>query len=467
MSENLNPNVVVPSSPKTLLGHKFGNTLRRRSRNRFVTKNLPVPGPFDSVSDQIITLIFSKITESQRKSAALVCKRWLRLQGRLVESIRVLDWGFLESGRLVERFIDLRDVDLVDACVKGGRRWKVFLSQRLVSIDLSDEWIIIGDKDGDGNGDLLRLVNEDCFLSKEDVDEGLRVLSCGCPRLRKLVTVAGTEMGLLSLAEDCPNLQELELHRCCDHTLRAIAAFENLQVLRLHGNVGRPVTDTGLTILAQGCKLLVKLELRGCEGSYDGIKAIGQGCQMLEELTLSDHKLDDGWLAGVSYCENLKNLTFRSCKRIDDCPDPEEYLSCCPFLERLHLQTCQLRRSESLKALLMVCDAVREIVIQDCWGLTDDIFILIRTCRRVNFLSLEGCSLITTTALESVVLSMDALERLKVVSCKNVKNSELSIDLSALFTILQELTWMPDAKSLLSSNITSIMGKKGGKFFKK
>ncbi|CAM8980436.1 unnamed protein product [Rhodiola kirilowii] len=274
-------------------------------------------------------------------------------------------------------------------------------------------------------------------------------------------------MGLLSLAEDCPNLQELELHRCCDHTLRAIAAFENLQVLRLHGNVGRPVTDTGLTILAQGCKLLVKLELSGCEGSYDGIKAIGQGCQMLEELTLSDHKLDDGWLAGVSYCKNLKNLTFRSCKRIDDCPDPEEYLSCCPFLERLHLQTCQLRRSESLKALLMVCDTVREIVIQDCWGLTDDIFILIRTCRRVNFLSLEGCSLITTTALESVVLSMDALERLKVVSCKNVKNSELSIDLSALFTILQELTWMPDAKSLLSSNITSDMGKKGGKFFKK
>nr|POE76999.1 f-box protein [Quercus suber] len=54
------------------------------------------------------------------------------------------------------------------------------------------------------------------------------------------------------------------------------------------------VSDIRLTILAQGCRRLVRLELCGCEGSYDGIKAIGQCCQMLEELTLSDHKMDGG-----------------------------------------------------------------------------------------------------------------------------------------------------------------------------
>lgn len=65
------------------------------------------------------------------------------------------------------------------------------------------------------------------------------------------------------------------------------------------------VSDIGLTILAQGCKRLVRLELVGCEGSFDGVKAIGQCCVMLEELVIVDHRMDDGWLVGVSYCENL------------------------------------------------------------------------------------------------------------------------------------------------------------------
>ncbi|GKD21763.1 F-box protein-like protein, partial [Tanacetum coccineum] len=52
------------------------------------------------------------------------------------------------------------------------------------------------------------------------------------------------------------------------------------------------ISDIGLTVLAQGCLRLLKLELGGCEGSYEGIKAIEQCCQMMEELTLCDHRLE-------------------------------------------------------------------------------------------------------------------------------------------------------------------------------
>ncbi|GKB66279.1 F-box protein-like protein [Tanacetum coccineum] len=101
-------------------------------------------------------------------------------------------------------------------------------------------------------------------------------------------------------------------------------------ILKLVGNVdgfySSLVSDIGLTILAQGCKRLVKLELRVCEGSYDGIRAIGQCCQMLEELTFYDHKMDDGWLSGVSYCENLKSLILVSCKSIDGNPGLDGHL---------------------------------------------------------------------------------------------------------------------------------------------
>lgn len=83
-------------------------------------------------------------------------------------------------------------------------------------------------------------------------------------------------------------------------------------------------------------------------------------------------------------------------------------------------------------------------------------------------LYLEGCSLLTTEGLESVIHSWKELQSLRVVSCKHIKDSEISPSLATLFTTLKELKWRPDTKSLLPSSLVGIgMGKKGGKFFKR
>lgn len=89
-------------------------------------------------------------------------------------------------------------------------------------------------------------------------------------------------------------------------------------------------------------------------------------------------------------------------------------------------------------------------------------------CRRVTFLSLKGCSVLTTEVLESLILSWKELECLKVVSCKNIKDKDISPTLSTIFSTLKELKWRPDTKSLLPSSIVGTsMGKKGSRFFRK
>jgi F-box/leucine-rich repeat protein 2/20 len=326
------------------------------------------------LSDQILLQILSKLPDSQRNTNSLVCKRWLNLQGRLVRSLRLLDWHFLESGRLVFRFPNLTHVDLVTGCFFSPRNAGILLTNRVVSMHL-----------GSGFSTGWNEVCEDSLLPVEVIDRGVKMLACGCPNLRKLAVTGVSELGVLSVAEECLTLQELELHMCNDDALRGIAACTNLQVLRLVGNVdglyGSVVSDIGLTILAQGCKRLVKLELYGCEGSFDGIKAIGQCCQMLEELSICDHRMEAGWLAGLSYCENLKTLRFQSCKRIDPSPGPDDYLGCCPALERLLLHKCQLRDKMSVRAMFMLCEGVREMVFQDCWGLDNEMFSSASCCR--------------------------------------------------------------------------------------
>lgn len=84
--------------------------------------------------------------------------------------------------------------------------------------------------------------------------------------------------------------------------------------------------------------------------------------------------------------------------------------------------------------------------------------------RTIRSLSLEGCSLLTTQGLESVVLSWKELDRLRVVSCHNIKDSEITAELATLFCVLKELKWQPDSKSRLSASLEgSGVGQKGGR----
>ncbi|KAL8535310.1 hypothetical protein ACS0TY_011089 [Phlomoides rotata] len=390
------------------------------------------------LSDEILLKILAKLPKSQRNANVLVSKRWLNLQGRLVRSIKLLDWDFLLSGRLFLRFPNLIHVDLVNGCLINPRDYSsgVLISNKIVPFH---EFFPV--------------------LSPNEIDKGLRILASGLPNLKKLAVVNATEMGLLSVAEECPALQELSLHMCNDQVLRGIAAFQNLQILRVYGAL---VSDVGLTILAQGCKGLTKLELSGCRGSYEGARAIGQCCPMLEELTLSHHEMEDGWLSALSSCERLKCLRFVSCKRIDRGSEEEEL---CPAIETLHLDKCQLRDKKSLRALFLVCENAREVIVNNCWGLTDDMFSTATVFRRVSYLSLQGCSLLTAHGVERVINCWKEkghlkLKNLTVKSCNNIR------ELSSVFLGLKNLKWEADTKSRISANLEgSGVGKRGSKFF--
>ncbi|KAL2341027.1 hypothetical protein Fmac_008967 [Flemingia macrophylla] len=88
----------------------------------------------------------------------------------------------------------------------------------------------------------------------------------------------------------------------------------------------RDIPGHSQIFVVKGCPNLVKLKLVGCEGCFDEVKAIGQCCIMLEELVVVNHRMDDGWLAGISFCQNLKTLRVHSCRIIDGNPGLVEYL---------------------------------------------------------------------------------------------------------------------------------------------
>lgn len=280
------------------------------------------------------------------------------------------------------------------------------------------------------------------------------------------------ETGIASIAKSCPMLQELELYQCTDETLKAVSACANLQIVRLVGSMTGfyhcTFTDVGLTILSRTFRRLVSLELSGCEASYRGISAIGKSCEMLEELTLSNKGFHEGWLAALSFLTCLKTLRLEGCKQIDRNPVAVHQLGRCKELERLQLVRCDLRDRVGFSALLAVCLFVKELEFQDCWGLDDDTFSLVASCRRIRLLSLAGCSLITVAGLSAVVQGCKDLQRLRVTFCDNIRDSELTPALHDRFATLKEFTWRPDTKSVLAAGLAGTgVGQKGGRFFKR
>ncbi|XP_062028329.1 F-box protein At5g51380-like [Rosa rugosa] len=176
------------------------------------------------LSDQILLEILAKLSEPDQNPSLLVCKRWLSLLGRLVRSVKVPI---------------LTQVDLVLGSLISDQNSGILLNHGGFSVPVACS----------GH----RVFEADCDLVPgEVVDRGLSELGSGCPNLKKLVVIGASELGWLSIAEECPTLQELELHKCNDNLLRGIAACENLQVLKLVANVeglcGSVVSDIGLTI---------------------------------------------------------------------------------------------------------------------------------------------------------------------------------------------------------------------------
>ncbi|RLM49028.1 hypothetical protein C2845_PMPSC002135 [Panicum miliaceum] len=428
----------------------------------------PEPDQTLALPDALLLRVLACLPEPHLTGAAsLVCRRWTRLAGRLRRRLAVRDWGFV-AHRLPYRFPDLADLDLFPASIAAPTAAAPHAAAPLLTCGAVSLTL---DTSADPPLGACR------FLDDDALDRGLAAVAASFPNLRRLSATAAAESGgLMAIAGGCPTLQELELHRCTDLALRPVSAFAHLQILRivaaspaLYGTgEGGGVTDIGLTILAHGCKRLVKLELLGCEGSYDGIAAVGRCCAMLEELTIAGHRMDGGWLAALAFCGNLKTLCLQGCSRIDDDPGPAEHLGACLTLESLQLHRCQLRDRRALHALFLVCEGAREIQVKNCWGLEDDMFALVGLCRRVKFLSLERCSLLTTRGLESVVTSWSDLQSLEVVSCNKIKDEEITPALSELFSNLKELKWRPDNKSLLAASLVGTgMGKKGRVFFKR
>eukprot|EP00897_Mesotaenium_endlicherianum_P008005 jgi/Mesen1/7232/ME000372S06468 len=267
------------------------------------------------LGDDVIIRILKLIQDDKdRKVCSLLSKRWLRLEGMLRESIKVLDWGFLENGRIYERFPNLADVDLTGAWTSDAKRLvscasfvPMYRGSCYMRLGLEAEFPFSWNH-----------VVEEQRPNPYDFDRGLRALVKAYPGIRRLCVVDAFR--LLKDEEKEENEDDdgwdddsrhenhkLEKERVQDTKKESVYVHsqegpQSGQKAKLPSGTRNIWRSSGASIVEQ---LRAKLRVNDHQEA-EGLQIVARGCPMLQELEV--RQCTDASLTALAECKNLQVL---------------------------------------------------------------------------------------------------------------------------------------------------------------
>ncbi|GKA35189.1 leucine-rich repeat, cysteine-containing subtype protein [Tanacetum coccineum] len=179
-------------------------------------------------------------------------------------------------------------------------------------------------------------------------DDVLQVIGQICKKLRKLTHNGWvTQMGLIALAQECPNLDYLSVYLLdiSNEALECVGThLKNLRDFRIFlagedGITDLPL-DKGVRDMLMGCRKLEKLDIRLCVGGLTdvGLGYIGEYGHNLRHLSLGYTGESDAGLLELSKgCPKLRKL------KLDGCPFSKQAIATSVFINNHSLRYIRVK----------------------------------------------------------------------------------------------------------------------------
>ncbi|KAK4841608.1 hypothetical protein QYF36_007432 [Acer negundo] len=239
-----------------------------------------------------------------------------------------------------------------------------------------------------------------------------------------------TDSDLSVIADGFTCLNSLNLQNCkgiTDAGMESIGCgLTSLQSLDV--SYCRKLTDKGLSAVAKGCCNLRILHLAGCRFVANGLlQAISENCHSLEELVLHGciNISDSGITELVNGCQNIKILDINKCSNVGDVGILSVSKSCSSSLETLKLLDCYKVGDESILSLAKFCKNLETLIIGGCRDITDDSMKILAAARQISLrnLRMDWCLNITDTSLTCILTQCRNLEALDIGCCEEVSDA--------------------------------------------
>jgi hypothetical protein len=248
------------------------------------------------------------------------------------------------------------------------------------------------------------------LMGQTDVDDSFIVkMVLSCPRLRD-VTIKGskhvTNLGVICLAENLPNLERVNLDGCDqvdDSGIQYLAARLKAQLTAIscstnYRSQGPKMCDLTLVWLSRWCPNLLEVTFRQADGITDaGVKALALGCPRLTRvaITACSHLTDECVIAVASSCPNLRIVELHHCPLLTN-NAVVAVAERCRSVTAMAFAGCPQITDLAVKRVAVLCPQLEIFAFQECPLLTDDGVCALRNCPQLRTVYVTGCPLVTS-----------------------------------------------------------------------
>ncbi|WZZ37098.1 hypothetical protein YC2023_020499 [Brassica napus] len=239
-----------------------------------------------------------------------------------------------------------------------------------------------------------------------------------------------TDSDLTVIAEGFRCLRVLNLHNCKGITDTGLASIGRcLSLLQfLDVSYCRKLSDKGLSSVAEGCHDLRTLHLAGCRLiTNESLKSLSERCRDLEALGLQGctNITDSGLADLVKGCRKIKSLDINKCSNIGDAGVTSVAKACAYSLKTLKLLDCYKVGNESISSLAQFCKNLETLIIGGCRDISDEsIMLLAHSCRdSLKNLRMDWCLNISDSSLTCILKQCKNLDALDIGCCEEVTDN--------------------------------------------
>ncbi|KAL3531628.1 hypothetical protein ACH5RR_005149 [Cinchona calisaya] len=231
--------------------------------------------------------------------------------------------------------------------------------------------------------------------------------------------------GLKAIGNWCISLRELSLSKCLEVTDEGLSSLvtKHRDLRKLDITCCRKITHVSIAHITNSCTSLTSLRMESCTlVSAEAFVLIGQRCQFIEELDLTDNEINDEGLKSISRCSRLSLLKLGICLNITD----EGLIHigmCCSKLKELDLYRSAGITDSGILAIGRGCAGLEMINISYCKDITDRSLISLSKCSKLNTLESRGCPLITSLGLAAIAVGCKQLNKLDIKKCHNIDDA--------------------------------------------
>ncbi|CAJ2656117.1 unnamed protein product [Trifolium pratense] len=357
---------------------------------------------FESLSEELIFTILDFLepnnqSKQTKKSFSLCCKWFHALESKHRRALRPLRAEHIPT--ILARYPSIQNIDLT-LCSRVNDTSLTLIAgaykNTLRRIDLSRSRFFTGNGILNVAVNCVNLVELDLSNATELRDAAM-VGVARAVNLEKLWLNRCVDL----IAIKCKQLSSMDLSYLpiTEKCLTSIFKLQHLEDLVLEGCFGVGDDSLNNLVVNQGCKTLKKLDISGCQNiSHIGLSKLTSISGCVKQLVLAD-----GSPATLAFADSLSKLSMLQSITLDGCIITSDGLKAignlCISLKELSLSKCSGVTDEALSFLVSKHRDLRKLDITCCRKITDvSIASIANSCRSLTSLKMESCTLVSSEA---------------------------------------------------------------------